>query len=287
MSTVRDFYNRRAAAGEARSQSVILALRTHCNYVKTLLLQDYAQGCARVLDLCGGRGGDLGKWRALGTVKHLVHVDVAQGAVDEAERRWQAAGGPAHFNASFYTVDCHTPAIDQAIGSPMFDVASCQFALHYAFETELKAYTMLSAVARHLKRGARFVGTVPDGHAIIAALQGQPALVNACCSISLVASSSSSTAIAAATTLLPAFGSKYIFTLVDAVDRVPEYLVTRQALEYVGQRAGLRLVVYESFVAFAARHEAPALYARMCPNPMSQEEDMAFALYNVFVFEKS
>ena len=43
-----------------------------------------------------------------------------------------------------------------------FDLVSCQFALHYAFETEESARTMMANVAARLRPGGVFVGTVPN-----------------------------------------------------------------------------------------------------------------------------
>lgn len=37
-----------------------------------------------------------------------------------------------------------------------------QFCMHYAFETEAKVRMMLQNVARYLKPGGVFVGTIPD-----------------------------------------------------------------------------------------------------------------------------
>ena len=43
-----------------------------------------------------------------------------------------------------------------------FDVVSLQFCMHYAFESEAKARTMLRNVTAWLRPGGVFIGTVPD-----------------------------------------------------------------------------------------------------------------------------
>ena len=43
-----------------------------------------------------------------------------------------------------------------------FDLVSCQFAIHYAFETEASARTIMANVAARLHPGGVFVGTVPN-----------------------------------------------------------------------------------------------------------------------------
>lgn len=43
-----------------------------------------------------------------------------------------------------------------------FDIASCQFAMHYMFQTEAKAHHFFTEVARHLKPGGVFIATTMD-----------------------------------------------------------------------------------------------------------------------------
>ncbi|KAF8429810.1 S-adenosyl-L-methionine-dependent methyltransferase [Tirmania nivea] len=53
-----------------------------------------------------------------------------------------------------------------------FDVVSMMFCLHYAFENEAKARRMLANVAGALKKGGRFVGTIPSSDVIKEKLGG-------------------------------------------------------------------------------------------------------------------
>ena len=43
-----------------------------------------------------------------------------------------------------------------------FDVVSCQFAMHYAFDSEQRARTFLRNVATRLRPGGVFIGTIPS-----------------------------------------------------------------------------------------------------------------------------
>lgn len=100
-------------------------------------------------------------------------ADIAAVSVDQARERHSALRGPK-FTAAFAAVDCYTnllssslpPSVAQSIlppnGQP-FDVVSMQFCMHYAFETEGKARTMLQNVSNWLRPGGVFVGTVPNG----------------------------------------------------------------------------------------------------------------------------
>ena len=47
-----------------------------------------------------------------------------------------------------------------------FDLVSCQFALHYSFETENKAENLLFNVSNKLRPGGYFIGTIPNAEEI-------------------------------------------------------------------------------------------------------------------------
>ena len=58
----------------------------------------------------------------------------------------------------------------------LFDFVSCQFALHYSFESEQRARGLLSNVATRLKQHGYFVCTVPNAHWIVKRLRTTPGL---------------------------------------------------------------------------------------------------------------
>jgi hypothetical protein len=49
----------------------------------------------------------------------------------------------------------------------MFDLVSCQFAFHYAFETEQKARDALYNITCKLQPGGIFLGTIPNANWIV------------------------------------------------------------------------------------------------------------------------
>lgn len=103
----------------------------------------------------------------------VENVDIAAVSVDQARERYNALRGPK-FAAAFAAADCYSsllssslpPSVVQSILPPNghpFDAVSMQFCMHYAFETEAKARTMLQNVSKWLRPGGVFVGTVPNG----------------------------------------------------------------------------------------------------------------------------
>ncbi|CAK7223016.1 mRNA cap guanine-N7 methyltransferase [Sporothrix curviconia] len=144
-----------------------------------------------VLDIGCGKGGDLGKWnQAPQRVQLYVGLDPADVSIEQARDRYRemmtrggGGGGrgghhnrapPRVFDARFMVKDCFGESIGdiniiQDVGfdqNPLsrkgFDVVSMMFCMHYAFESEQKARTMLKNVASALKKGGRFLGCIPN-----------------------------------------------------------------------------------------------------------------------------
>ena len=151
-----------------------------------------------VLDLGCGKGGDLGKWQqAPQAVNLLVGVDPAEVSIEQARERYTemarrgGRGGRGGFrggreketfHAEFFAQDAFgksianipiirevgfdTGAPGSRRGAGGFDVVSMMFCMHYAFESEAKTRGMLQNVAGSLKKGGRFLGTIPNSDAI-------------------------------------------------------------------------------------------------------------------------
>lgn len=55
---------------------------------------------------------------------------------------------------------------------PAFNAVTCMFAAHYFFATEASASRFLANVAANLEPGGHFIGTVPSGKRVMAAIKG-------------------------------------------------------------------------------------------------------------------
>lgn len=72
------------------------------------------------------------------------------------------------FQAKFITADLHTARLVHVFPPFIqFDMVSCQFALHYSFESEAKARRLLQNASDRLKPGGTFVGTIPDANVLL------------------------------------------------------------------------------------------------------------------------
>ena len=146
-----------------------------------------------VLDFGCGKGGDIGKWfKCDRGVGRYVGVDIAKGSLEDfaervvadpkvekidllicadmgkddldttalptrtvTENKWEAATGAINRNSP-----CDT-----------FDVTSCQFAMHYMFQTPERANHFFSNMSRHLNIGGSFIATTMDCRVVADAVQ--------------------------------------------------------------------------------------------------------------------
>ena len=166
-----------------RQDSPIIGLKSFNNWIKSVVIamwgspalsgdSDTSANSSRrsltkgiVLDLGCGKGGDLQKWQKA-RVKFYCGLDIAETSIYQARERAASLRSAAGFTAMFDTLDCYSHPLSRVLDKDMlskpFDVVSMQFCMHYAFESVSKARMMLENVARYLRVGGRFVGTIPN-----------------------------------------------------------------------------------------------------------------------------
>ncbi|KAF2494560.1 guanine-N(7)-methyltransferase [Lophium mytilinum] len=171
--------------------SKITGLRSYNNWVKSCTIQKFIgpERGLNVLDIGCGKGGDLGKWSSSRKVALYVGCDPADVSITQAQERYDKMKRKP-FRAEFYAKDCFGEtladieiirnvgfetnagpggnATAQRWGRGGFDIVSMMFCMHYAFESEEKARGMLRNVAGALKKGGRFLGTIPNSDVLSA-----------------------------------------------------------------------------------------------------------------------
>ncbi|KAJ0165058.1 mRNA cap guanine-N7 methyltransferase [Colletotrichum tanaceti] len=256
-----------------------------------------------VLDVGCGKGGDLGKWQqAPQPVELYVGLDPADISIDQARERYRQMGSrggggrggrggyrrppPRLFEARFHVKDCYGENIEdieilRQVGfdtNPLsrrgFDVVSMMFCMHYAFETEQKARTMLRNVAGSLKKGGRLIGCIPNSDVLgehvrkfneqqeeskKKATEGPPQEAeegeledgeaeqsaewgNSIYRVRFPGKTP------ADGVFRPAFGWKYNFFLDEAVEEVPEYVVPWEVLRALAEDYNLELQYHKTFM---------------------------------------
>eukprot|EP01118_Nematostelium_gracile_P010476 TRINITY_DN3614_c0_g1_i1.p1 TRINITY_DN3614_c0_g1~~TRINITY_DN3614_c0_g1_i1.p1 ORF type:complete len:355 (-),score=81.92 TRINITY_DN3614_c0_g1_i1:71-1084(-) len=281
---IAEHYNSRPNTNiEERMESRVYHMKNFNNWVKSVLINSYVNRNDSVLDLGGGKGGDLKKWQHV-KIGHLVLADVAEHSVRPAVDRYNSNN--SNFPAVFVVADCWKKGwLDHIPREILFDVVSCQFSFHYAFETEEKARNALYNITCRLKPGGTFIGTIPNAYWIVKKIRSTPDLSfgNEIFCISFEQKD-----------FFPPFGAEYLFQLEDSVD-CPEFLVHMGVLQNLAAEYDLKLEYSAPFHNFfkdslESRENVELLYRMKALNQestISADEWEACGIYSVFVFKKN
>lgn len=250
---VAQHYNRLQEVGlEVRSQSRIFYMRNFNNWLKSVLIGEILDqlrrskpGPVRVLDLGCGKGGDLLKWRR-GNISHLVCTDIAEVSVEQCRSRYEEMRRKSHsddlFTAEFITADATKEPLWPQLEDPTltFDLCSCQFVVHYSFETQEKAETMLQNACERIRPGGYFIGTTPDAYELMkrASNSEDMSFGNEVFRVRFKSGPPFSL-----------FGAEYHFSLEGVVD-VPEFIVYFPLMCRMLEKLGMRLVLKRRFSEF-------------------------------------
>lgn len=259
-SVVAAHYNHLEEKGlKERFNSPIYYLRNFNNWVKSVLIQEYTDKIRekdygrslRVLDICCGKGGDLSKWQKA-RVEHVVFADIAEVSVQQCQTRYDdlraRSRGGRLYSAEFIAADCSKDTLRDKYRDPSisFDIVSCQFGLHYSFESLPQAKRMLTNISECLKPGGYFFGTIPDAYEIVSRGKKSPdgSFGNRIYNIKLLFDMEKG---------YPLFGGKYDFHLEGVVD-CPEFLVNFKLFTKLASDFGLELVYKARFTDFFKDH---------------------------------
>ncbi|XKL60618.1 hypothetical protein PGB90_007675 [Kerria lacca] len=273
-SVVAAHYNTLEDKGlDARNKSRIVYLRNFNNWIKSMLINEFAAKYKKntqcesinVLDMCCGKGGDLLKWKN-NDVKHVICVDVAKISVEQCEQRYnemkERTFNSKHkniFSAEFIVADCTKVRLKDYFQkkNQLLDIVSCQFSFHYSFESLSQAECMIRNAAENLRSGGFFIGTIPDANDIVLRQKkvNQTTFGNDIFKIQFICDVKKQ---------FPLFGAKYEFFLEDVVN-CPEFLVHFPTFIKLAEKFGLKLVKKERFFDFYNRmkEEGRGLLGRM------------------------
>ncbi|EGV66649.1 mRNA cap guanine-N7 methyltransferase [Yamadazyma tenuis ATCC 10573] len=331
-SIIRTHYNQRTYQSKYqgnRTKSPIIKLRNFNNIIKYILLGEFCkpvaagEGPFRVLDLCCGKGGDLNKMEFI-KVDEYVGIDISDASIREAYSRYEKNkvrfksnfGGGSHrdsrkynFQSFFATGDLFNYSIPDIL-EPNFpgiidnvfpvDAVSNQFSLHYAFETEDKIRCLINNVAKSLKTGGKFVGTIPSSDFIKYKVKKEmrPEDTTFAFGNELYQVKFHEKPPADGDFNTSPFGNGYNYSLTDAIDDVPEYVVPFETLRRICEDNSLVLKVKKDFIEFFNK-EIPKYFKRLNNNLIQSIkrsdgkygieglEREAIEFYLLFVFEKA
>jgi mRNA (guanine-N7-)-methyltransferase len=280
------------AAPQLKSQSLEGAHRVN-NYIKAKLIQDHLLVNGQVLDMPCGKGGDLKKYRQ-NKASFYMGVDLVPANVVEARRRHEATR--CMFGAHFMEGD-FTQQLDLA---SQYDIVSCMFALHYAWDTEARARQVMKNAAERLKANGTFLITVPDFTEILDRLVRMTKHQNEHNYAKKHGDGTYTYRIGEAHYWLEfksdmsftgffdslrttPYGHKYIYYHEGAVDQVPEYLVEPKELTRIAGLEGLRIVSSDNFRTFVERPDKRLASQMKCNLDLAEEGRSLVSLYKAIV----
>lgn len=284
ISKIADFYDTRIEdTFEERKTNGSLAIRNFNNWVKMQLISQSSDEGSICMDLCGGRGGDLGKW-IKNKIKGLVFVDISKMSVYSAISRYSRNSDKFDsLPTRFIVSDCTSQSLLSEIKriNVWYDVVSCQFALNHIFRSEEDVFRFLNNVSCRMQRGSFFIGTITDSKFILSKTlaRGSSKFDHDVYTICV-------------TEPVLDYGTVYSYSIKDIMDRSEEYLICIDVLEKSCKRHGLKLVHYQGFREFYQENKIKDVMGvglRMgfddLGSPSNNYWDVC-DLYKVFIFQK-
>lgn len=252
-----------------------------------------------LLDLASGQGGDLLKWK-LGKLKEVVGLEFSKDNVEIGMTLYNKSRRPKPHtqyiwaDASKIIFPNHESARDNTaiklmkkkfVSKYYFDVVSCQYAIHYFFEDELKLRTFLQNVTDNLKIGGYFIGTSFDGNRVFEKLKESKKQIEGFVNDKLLWKIDKMYKSRIYNEDKPNFGLK-IETYINTIGiSHEEYLVNYKYLEILAKEYGLKLKKIEQFKDIFNNVDKNNEYYDSLQDMSAAEKDFSF-LHNTFVFEK-
>lgn len=164
-----------------RYNSSIINLRIYHNWIKNNLYHtaaknlrtNYNQNDINILELAVGKGGDLYKWIGI-NAKEVIGVDIDKesiygknGAIHRYKRKLKnIKEGESVPKCFFYVDDLLSPSsfqnMKKKFGNKKFNIISCQFAVHYFFESNTALKNICNILSHFLEPEGYFIGTTMD-----------------------------------------------------------------------------------------------------------------------------
>ena len=149
----RNYYNEKSARRRTLQEGD--GVRNAHNFIKAVLIQTHIPKGIHLLDLGCGQGGDILKYRRL-NLKSYRGIDTSHTAIDAASVRILKSNFHCRIKLECIDFTRRSWAYPATV-----DAISCQFAIHYAFETPEIARFVIQEVTQCLKPSGVFIGTMP------------------------------------------------------------------------------------------------------------------------------
>lgn len=277
----------------------------------------YKERRVKALDICCGRGGDINKLTREFMLDLYVGIDLSLQELKEAEgratkllkqrknpKKFMFIHGDAAAGETMHVLDVlagrRTEPPErvkvETIQDCQFDLAFCQFALHYFCDDSERLRNILRMVSQSLKLGHRFSASFPNPYHVDLRLKGidpNDADPGSLCTIRKVSFEQP------IFENFNNFGIEYIFSLGDAVQNCKEFVVPLPLVIEMAREEGLALVkllpMQDFILSMLSYPETDQLRTPMSvlsksggapDRPLSDEEWKAIGVYCIAAWEK-
>ena len=308
---------------DMRNESTIIAMRDFHNWIKLVMISNVVKllpykSKISLLDIAVGRGGDLAKWNK-SNITYVFGFDKNEKSINNddpenpgATERLASFKGSRFKDIKFMVGNALKPSkelissIDTFVSNNKlrgFNIVSCQFALHYFFQSETHLRIILTLVSKYLTKGGFFIGTTTNGDTIKNLFKETKEKVYSTGLFRIQRNF--------AKTPKTPFGNEYNFTIFDTKDKAnyfntigvsTEYLVNFKVLEELAASYGLVPVKLNLFEDYNEGKDKMFVETKKNTIPfntilklgkwtpktkdLSKEEKELNSLYTTFVFTK-
>jgi mRNA (guanine-N7-)-methyltransferase len=201
-------------------------------------------------------------------VNYVLFTDIAENSLEECERRYtqvQSRRRTGFFACDFVHMDATAELLSEKIDltGRHANLVSCQFVLHYSFESFKQANTFLKNVSDALEVGGYFIGTTTDSYEIVKRLNRSDtnSFGNSIYRVTYLGDKNEP---------IPLFGAKFDFEL-EGVVNCPEYLVYFPLLVRLAEKYNLKLVARQTFDELFTEYSSVPVYRSLIAHMKSLE----------------
>lgn len=271
-------------------------LRKFHNFIKYNLIIDNCSSinANNLLDIACGRGGDLQKWLnkklnlkyilAFDSHKDSIYSSLNKGGdFDGAIARFQNVkqnfkGRMPFINFKYLDILTEDAMykLNQMDSDKIYDVVSCQFAMHYFCKNEETLNNTLNIISKKLRKGGLFIGTATDGDIIHNILEKGNVYIPL---LTLVKQSVNNYLFYIQTNQDSKKLTRQNYFEIQGVSS--EFYLFKEQLRILALKNGLELVQYKSFYDWYKIYKKTPIY-----NEMSIYEMLISFLNFSFIFKK-
>jgi SAM-dependent methyltransferase len=147
------------------SKTKTQGLRNFHQWLKTQLYKKYIQKGDKILEIAGGRGGDIKKTLNR-NVNYLLLSNINKEGLTKAKGKANKFSRSAKVNILEANASKNITKEIKAITSTKFDVVSIQMAFHYFLKNKTSLKNIFKNIDTSLKKGGYFMATFIDGNKV-------------------------------------------------------------------------------------------------------------------------